>query len=82
MPVAVAMPKLGMTMEEGMVVEWRAAIGEPVIEGEVVVVIETDKAASDLEAPASGVLRHVYVGPDETVTCGTLLAAITAYADE
>lgn len=82
MPVAVAMPKLGMTMEEGMVVEWRAAIGEPVIEGEVVVVIETDKAASDLEAPASGVLRHVYVGPDETVTCGTLLAAITADADE
>jgi len=82
MPIAVAMPKLGMTMEEGMVVEWRAAIGDPVTAGEVVVVIETDKAANDLEAPASGVLRHVYVAVDETVPCGTLLAAITDEADE
>jgi pyruvate dehydrogenase E2 component (dihydrolipoamide acetyltransferase) len=82
MPVAVAMPKLGMTMEEGTVVEWRVAPGGRVAEGEVVVVIESDKAANDLEAPASGVLRHVYVEVDETVACGTLLGAITDEADD
>jgi len=79
---AVAMPRLGMTMEEGTVVEWPIAVGEAVAEGQVALVIESEKAEVEVEAPVAGVLRHVYVEPGETVRCGTLLAAITAGAGD
>ncbi len=81
MATAVAMPKLGMTMEEGLVVDWAVALGASVGQGEIVLVIESEKANVEIEAPASGVLRHVYVEPGETVPCGTLLAAITDDAE-
>lgn len=79
---AVAMPRLGMTMEEGTVVSWAVAPGGAITKGETVVVIESEKAESEVEATASGVLRHVYVEPGTTVPCGALLAAITPTAAE
>ncbi|MCC6764754.1 MAG: alpha/beta fold hydrolase [Deltaproteobacteria bacterium] len=78
MAIAIAMPKLGMTMQEGMVVEWAVGIGGVVEKGRTVVVIESEKAQVEIEATDSGVLRHVYVEAGETVPCGSLLAAITA----
>jgi pyruvate dehydrogenase E2 component (dihydrolipoamide acetyltransferase) len=71
-----------MTMQEGKVVEWRAAPGDRVEKGQIVLVIESEKAEVEIEAPAAGVLRHVYVAPDATVPCATLLAALTATPDE
>jgi pimeloyl-ACP methyl ester carboxylesterase len=82
MATAIAMPKLGMTMAEGTVVEWRAAPGGAVTKGAVLLVIESEKAEVEIEATATGVLRHVYVEPGTTVPCGALLAAITATAAE
>jgi pimeloyl-ACP methyl ester carboxylesterase len=82
MPVPVAMPRLGMSMREGKVVDWPVALGERVEKGQTVVVIESEKAEVEVEATAGGFLRHVYVEPDETVPCGTLLAALTESADE
>jgi pyruvate dehydrogenase E2 component (dihydrolipoamide acetyltransferase) len=82
MPVPIAMPKLGMTMQEGTVVEWRTAPGEAVVRGQVVLSIESEKAEMEIEAPGDGILRHVYVLAGETVPCGTLLAALTATAEE
>ncbi len=82
MPFAIAMPKLGMTMKEGTVLEWRAAPGDAVMKGQVVLLIESEKTEVEIESPASGVLRHVYVEPDSLVPCGTFLAVITEPADE
>ena len=82
MATAISMPKLGMTMEEGTIIDWPLAIGAHVEKGELVLVIESEKNEADVEAPASGVLRHVYVEPGETVPCGALLGAITESADE
>ena len=82
MAVPIGMPKLGMTMREGRVVEWPVAPGGRVEKGRPVVVIESEKAEVEIEATATGVLRHVYVPEGETVPCGTLLAAITESADE
>ena len=82
MPVAIAMPKLGLKMEEGTVLEWHAELGERVEKGQVVLLIESDKAETEIEAPADGVLRHIYVDPDETVPCGTFLAVLTGSADD
>jgi pyruvate dehydrogenase E2 component (dihydrolipoamide acetyltransferase) len=76
------MPKLGMTMKEGKVVAWPVAVGGRVEKGAPVVVIESEKAEVEIEAAATGVLRHVYVEAGETVPCGTLLGAIADTADE
>ena len=81
-PTSIAMPKLGMTMREGAVIEWRAAVGDRVEKGSIVLVIESEKSEVEIAAPASGVLRHIYVEAGTTVPCGTLLAAITESADE
>jgi len=82
MPIAIAMPKLGMTMKEGTVLEWRVRPGETVAKGQIALLIESEKTEVEIEAPASGVLRHVYVAADERVPCGSFLAAITESASE
>ena len=82
MATAISMPRLGMTMEEGTVVEWPLAVGQAVEKGDVVLVIENEKAETDVEATATGFLRHLYVDEGETVPCGSLLGAITDTADE
>lgn len=56
---AIAIPKLGLTMEEATVVEWHHADGEHVAKGETVVTIETDKVMFDVEAEADGFLERV-----------------------
>ena len=80
MPCAIAMPKLGMTMQEGTVVEWHVAVGAPVTKGQILLSIESEKAEIEIEAPATGVLRHIYVEQGATVPCGTPLAALTESA--
>jgi 3-oxoadipate enol-lactonase len=82
MSTAIAMPRLGMTMTEGTVLTWPVPLGGRVEKGQVVLTIESEKAEVEIEAPASGVLRHVYVEPERTVPCGTLLAALTDTAEE
>jgi pyruvate dehydrogenase E2 component (dihydrolipoamide acetyltransferase) len=79
---AIAMPKLGMTMEEGTLVSWSVAIGERVEKGATLLVIESEKAEVEIEATASGFLRHAYVELGETVPCGTLLGALSEVPDE
>jgi pyruvate dehydrogenase E2 component (dihydrolipoamide acetyltransferase) len=80
--IPIAMPRLGMTMEEGTVVEWPVPVGAPVEKGETVLIIETEKAESEIEATTSGVFRHAFVEPGETVPCGTLLGVLTEAGDE
>ena len=78
MPIPVRMPKLGWTMEEGTVVQWHKKEGESVTEGEPLLEVETDKVNIDVESPASGILRAIKVGPDETVDVETVIAIIAA----
>ena len=82
MPTPIAMPSLGMTMREGTVVEWRARVGDRVEKGEVLLLIESEKAEVEIEAPASGFLRALLVAPGATVPCGTVLAVLTASPEE
>ena len=64
MPLAVAMPKLGMTMKEGTVLEYRVRPGDRVAKGQIILRIESEKTEVEIEAPASGVIRHLYVEPE------------------
>ncbi len=63
------MPKLGLTMEEGTIVDWLVADGTAVEQGMAVLTIETDKVSSDVEASGSGVL-HITGQTGDTFTCG------------
>lgn len=75
------MPKMGMTMEEGTIVEWKKRDGDYVKKGEVILEIMTNKVNMDLEAPASGYLkisRHA----DEVVPVGEVIADIEESLEE
>lgn len=72
----VKMPRLGQDMEEGMIVEWAKSVGERVEEGEILAVIETDKAEVAFESPAGGYLVAVLVDPGSTAATGEPMAWI------
>ena len=57
MAYTLTMPRLGLTMEEGNVVEWHKKDGDTVKPGEAIFAVETDKAVQDFEAPVGGVLH-------------------------
>jgi pyruvate dehydrogenase E2 component (dihydrolipoamide acetyltransferase) len=68
------MPKLGLTMAEGTVAKWEKREGQHFNAGDVIVVIESDKTALDVEAPAAGTLGQQLIKENEVVPVGTLLA--------
>lgn len=67
------MPKLGLTMTEGRVAQWMVKPGENFNQGDVIVVIETDKIANDVEAPAAGHLVEILVEEGGVVPVGTVI---------
>ncbi len=76
MAIEIAMPKLGWTMEEGVLVEWLKKDGDAVNAGEILFTVESDKALQEVESFDSGILR---IPPDSpppgsTVKVGALLA--------
>jgi pyruvate dehydrogenase E2 component (dihydrolipoamide acetyltransferase) len=72
----VIMPKLGMGMKEGTVVEWKKAVGDTVNKGDIVVVISSEKIEMEVEAPADGVLLNIAVPAGDVVPIGTALGQI------
>lgn len=77
MAMQVLMPKIGLTMTEGKVVEWKKKEGDRVEKGEVLFVFETEKTTIEVEAPASGILSKILVQADETVPVGAAVGLIT-----
>ena len=57
MPVEVILPKVDMDMATGKIAKWHVKEGDAVKKGALLFEIETDKAAMEVEAPASGVIR-------------------------
>ncbi len=74
MPVDIVMPKLGLTMTEGLIVEWKKNEGDKVQKGEILFVLETEKVTYEVEAPEDGVLSKIVVQEQETVPVGAVVA--------
>ena len=82
MPTEVLVPPLGQTVDVVKLVSWYKGVGDSVQQGEPLFVIETDKASLDVEAPASGTLRHVTAAPGDDVNALSAIALIAAPGEE
>lgn len=76
MTVEMKMPDLGTTKDEVKVLEWLVEVGQPVQRGQVLLQVETDKAATEVEAVATGVLAAVCAEPGDEIPAGQVIAVI------
>jgi pyruvate dehydrogenase E2 component (dihydrolipoamide acetyltransferase) len=72
------LPSLGADMEEGTLLQWHVKPGDTVKRGQVVAVVDTSKAAVDVEIWQDGVVAELLVQPGEKVPVGTVLATLLA----
>ncbi|SDO06192.1 acetoin dehydrogenase dihydrolipoyllysine-residue acetyltransferase subunit [Phyllobacterium sp. OV277] len=82
MPTEVILPKVDMDMETGQISRWYAKDGDSVSKGQLLFEIETDKAAMEVDAPASGILRGVTAQEGTVVPVGQSVAWIYAEGEE
>ena len=78
MAVEVIMPKLGVDMQEGEILEWKKQEGDVVNEGDILLEIMSDKTNMELEAEDSGVLLKIVHQAGETVPVTEVIAYIGA----
>src|SRR4051794_29000021 len=76
MTTNVILPALGMAQETGKIIRWLKSEGEMVRQGEPLVEIETDKAAVELEAPATGIVASISARPGDEIPVGQTIAYI------
>ena len=73
MATIVSMPKWGLAMKTGLIVEWLKHPGDAVQQGEPLVEIESEKATNEVDAPATGMLRWLEVAQGENAPVGAAL---------
>jgi multifunctional 2-oxoglutarate metabolism enzyme len=76
--VQIAMPEMGESVTEGIVLEWHVAIGDFVNEGDTVVEVSTDKVDAEVPAPTSGTITKLLVEVDDEVPVGSPMAEMEA----
>ena len=69
------MPRLAISMTEGVLTEWLVADGATVVAGTTLYILETDKVENEVDAPAAGTITLV-AEPGQTYPVGTILALI------
>jgi pyruvate dehydrogenase E2 component (dihydrolipoamide acetyltransferase) len=77
MPIAIKMPALSPTMEEGTLARWLVKVGDTVRSGDIMAEIETDKATMEFEAVDEGVIASIDIPEgSEGVKVGTVIATL------
>jgi pyruvate dehydrogenase E2 component (dihydrolipoamide acetyltransferase) len=76
--IELKLPSLGADMEQGKLLEWLVRPGDEVKRGQVVAIVDTSKAAVDVENWDTGTVHELCVQPGETVPVGTVLAMLLA----
>ncbi len=75
------MPKMGESIMEGTIIEWKKKVGDTVEQDETVLEIATDKVDSEVPAPTAGVLVEILAEEGETIEVGKPIAVIETDAD-
>ena len=72
------LPSLGSDMDEGKLLEWKVAPGQKVAKGDIIAVVDTTKAAVDVESWDEGTIYELLTEPGETIAVGTVMARLLA----
>jgi pyruvate/2-oxoglutarate dehydrogenase complex dihydrolipoamide acyltransferase (E2) component len=75
MATEVLLPKIGFSMNEGVLAEWLVADGGAISEGQPLFSLESDKSTNEVESPATGTLK-IIATPGETYEVGAVLGII------
>ena len=78
MAVEVAMPKWGLSMQEGRIVQWLKQEGETVAKDEPLLEVESDKMVAVVDSPAAGLVARILCPEDSQVPVGQAIAVIAA----
>ena len=78
MATEVLMPKLGLTMTEGTIEEWKYKEGDAVKKGDILFSVATDKLTNDVECEEDGTLLKILLPEGETAPCKSVIAWIGA----
>jgi pyruvate dehydrogenase E2 component (dihydrolipoamide acetyltransferase) len=82
MAKAFKLPDLGEGIHEGEILSIRVSVGDEVKEGDIIMEVETDKAAVEIPSPYTGVVEEILVKPGDTVKVGDVLVTIRAAEEE
>ena len=83
MPIAIKMPALSPTMEEGTLAKWLVKVGDKVSAGDIMAEIETDKATMEFEAVDEGTIADIAVAEGtEGVKVGTVIATLVEEGED
>lgn len=72
------LPSLGADMDEGTLLEWRVAPGQAVKKGDIIAVVDTSKAAIDIEVWEPGTVHALIAQVGQTIPVGTVMARLLA----
>ena len=82
MVVDVVMPKMGESITEGTILEWRKNVGEKIETDEILLEIGTDKVDSEIPSSHSGIIAEILAESNDVVEVGKIIARInTGKAD-
>jgi pyruvate dehydrogenase E2 component (dihydrolipoamide acetyltransferase) len=82
MATEILMPKLGFIMTEGTILEWLKQPGDLIEKGEPILVVETEKVAIEVEAPAAGIMGPILAQPGTTVPVAETIGYILEPGEE
>jgi 2-oxoglutarate dehydrogenase E2 component (dihydrolipoamide succinyltransferase) len=82
MSVDVIMPKLGESITEGTILEWKKDIGDNIDRDETLLEISTDKVDSEIPSPAAGKIIEILYKVNDVVDVGTVIARIGGDSDK
>ena len=82
MPTDVVMPKLGESITEGTILEWKKQVGDTIGKDETLLEISTDKVDSEIPSPASGKIIEVLFKVNDVVPVGEVIARIGDSTDQ
>ena len=77
MPIDIVLPNLGFDAKSGTLIEWTRGVGDVVLKGDVIAVIESDKAEVELESVAAGVIAELCLAEGDEAPVGAVIARLT-----
>src|SRR5699024_3449646 len=80
--LAVTMPKMSMTMEEGTMVSWLKNVGDPVKESEPIAEVANDKVDMEVESPYAGTRARTVAEINDVIKVGDPIAYIESESDD